>query len=140
MKKFYILLLGILILSLVACGGDQEEDKPAATSAPKATAVESVTEPSAEPTQASAEDASADASVDEPADESVADEAAESGGLDLSALQTNPEALGDSPLDSYRMRAIWRIEPKGGEDTSVESFKMEVAYTRPPSPRDFDGG
>ena len=144
MKKFYILLFGILILGLVACGGDQEEDKPAATSASGSTAVESTTEPAAEPTQASSEDASADtsadASVDEPVDESVTDEVEEAFGLDLAALETNPEALGGGPLDSYRIRMTWRVEPKEGQDASVESFTMEVAYTSDPQAQKISMG
>ena len=135
MKKLYILLLGILILSLVACGGDKEEDKPTATSAPKSTAVEPAPEPTAEPPQAP-EDTPADTSVDEPA----AAETEESSGLDLGTLQTNPEALGGGPLDSYRLRASWRVEPKEGEDASVESFEMEVAYTSNPRAQEISMG
>ena len=140
MKKLYILLLGILILSLVACGGDQEEDKPPATSAPESTAVESAPEPTAEPPQASSEDTSADTSADTSTDEPAADETEESSGLNLAALQTNPEALGGGPLDSYRLRATWRVEPKGEEDASVESLEMEVAYTRDPQAQEISMG
>ena len=140
MKKFYILLLSILILSLVACGGDQEEDKPPATSAPESTAVESAPEPTAEPPQASSEDTSADTSADTSTDEPAADETEESSGLNLAALQTNPEALGGGPLDSYRLRATWRVEPKGEEDASVESLEMEVAYTSDPQAQEISMG
>ncbi len=137
MKKFYILLLGILILSLVACGGGDQEEEKAATSAPEPTAVEEATEPAAQPTQVPTEDTAADEPADEPADEEEAEEAE---GLDLSALQTNPESLGGGPLDSYRLRATWRIEPKGEQDASVESFKMEVAYTSDPQAQEISIG
>ena len=132
MKKMYILLLGILILSLVACGGDQEEDTPPATSTPEPTTVESAPEPTAEPPQATSEEPSAD--------EPAADETEESSGLDLTALQTNPEALGGGPLDSYRLRASWSVEPKGEEDASVETIELEVAYTSDPQTQQISMG
>ena len=52
--------------------------------------------------------------------------------LNLSALQTDPQELGNATLQSYRLRVEWIVEPKAGSSAMASSVGIEVAHTSDP--------
>lgn len=154
MSKLYrFLLVSLAIVLLVsACGGDDKDKESSDTSSTaKATATaepqqpEEATKPPAptEAPQATTPPQPPATATAEPAPKQPTEAPAqpttpaEVGGklgelLRLDSVETDPREFSGEALQSYRLRAGWRIEPKEGSTATAEAYEIEAARTSDP--------
>ncbi len=133
--QYRILLLSLIVLLVFsACGGGGEkkeeesgpsQDQPTATSGPAPTQQPQETAPTSPPPTEVVQP-TATTGGGESGSGTVADL------LNLSALETDIKELSSETLQSYRLRAEWKTEPKTGSTVTASSYGIEVAHTNNP--------
>jgi len=131
-RILFLSLIVLLIFSACGGGGEKKEEEsgpsqgqPTATSAPAPTQQPQEAAPTSPPPTAAIQPTATTGDA-ESGGETVADL------LNLSALKTDIKELSSETLQSYRLRAEWKTEPKEGSTATASNFGIEVSHTNDP--------